>query len=108
MDTELLIWIATYATRATILFNFLRYAIRLNLPSTLILSVSVSFLMLRIRVNGAMGDFLTEFFWSLAVLAILITIISVSLSPTDKASNSTGDTNNQRKKWTAVFRIRKG
>jgi len=105
MDTQLLTWIAMYITLITILFNVLRYCIKINLLTSAILSISVSFLMTRIHVNEFVGDWggwLANYTWAIILLAGLVTIIFVTARPTKKTCEP-----DQRKNWTVIFRIRK-
>ena len=108
MDTKLLMWIAAYIAVATILFNILQYGIRFNLLSSLILSTSVSFLLIRGFASQALIAFFIDNIWSIIVLSTLVTIVFSSARPAKKICCSTVDTINQQKKWTVIFRIRKG
>ncbi len=108
MDTKLLMWIAAYIAVATILFNILQYGIRLNLLSSLILSTSMSFLLLGGFASQASIAFFIDNVWSIIVLSILITIVFSLARLAKKICCSTVDTINQQKKWTVIFRIRKG
>ena len=107
MDISLT-WIAIYIILVTISFNFLRYSIELNLLNSLILSTSVSFLISRIPISRGMGLFFVEHINAIIVVSILVTIILVTARPVNKSCDSTSDTNNQRKKWIVICRIRKG
>ena len=108
MDIKLLVWFAVYITLATILFNFFRYAVKLNLPSSFILSASVSFLMTRIRISESFGGWLADYSYAIIVLGAIIAIIVATARSGKTVCDSTGRTNSQRKKRTVIFSIRKG
>lgn len=93
---QILMWVAIYITLITIAFNFLRYGIKLNLPSSLVLSTSVSFLICGICIDESMGGFFVENIWSIIVLAALTTIILMTVKATDKTRESAIETNNQK------------
>ena len=103
---QILMWIAIYITLITITFNFLRYGIKLNLPSSITLSMSVSFLLSMITISESLRDGFVENIWAIIVLAVLVTIIMTAAMATDKIRESAIEANNQ-KKWTVIFRIRK-
>ena len=107
MDIVLLTWIAIYITLATVLFNFLRYFTKLKLPSSLILSVSISLLIPRIHISESMGSWFVEYVWFFIVLGILVAAIAAAINSNNKTCDSANETNNQHKKWTIIFHIRK-
>lgn len=101
---KVFMWIAVYFILATILFNLFRYGIKFNLPSSLILSASISFLMSRIHISESMGDFLTDYIYAIIILAGIVTFILVIGRDTH---DSKDNINNQQKTWTMVFHIKK-
>lgn len=110
MDVKLLVYIATYITMVVILFNILRYCIKINLLTSLILSVTVSFLVTTIHANEFMRDFgewFIDYTWTIIVLSCLVTVAVMS-KPDNKACNSADDINKRQIKWTVNFRIKKG
>jgi len=106
MDIRLLTQIAIFITLATIFFKFLRYIVKLNLLSSITLSVSMSFLLSAITICEFLKDGFVENIWTIIVLAVLVTIIMTTAMVTDKIRESAIEANNQ-KKWTVIFRIRK-
>jgi len=108
METvTLLTYISIYIVLVTILFNLLRFAVKLNLPSSLVLSTNISFLMSRICINEAFMAWGSEYLVAIIILEALIAIFVVIARP-DKKCNSTDNTKNQRKTWIVTFRTRKG
>lgn len=106
MDIRLLTQIAIFITLTTVFYNFLRYIVKLNLPSSTALSVSLSFLSPMIFISESLSGFFVEYMWSIIVLSVLLTIVVTVTGQIDKTRNSTIGTNN-RKKWSVVFRVRK-
>ncbi|MHB9068808.1 MAG: hypothetical protein ACYC54_00400 [Sedimentisphaerales bacterium] len=105
---KLITWISIYVVFATILFNFFRYAIKLNLPSSLILSASVSFLMTRIRISESVASWFSEYIFTFIVLGVIVAVIVATARADKHVPNSACDTNNHRKKRTFIISIRKG
>jgi hypothetical protein len=104
---KLLTWISIYVVLATILFNLFRYGIKLNLPSSLILSTSISFLMSRIHISESMRCFLTEYIYDIIILAAIVTFIVVTARSGEDTHGSMNNLNHQQKTWTMIFRIGK-
>lgn len=105
---KLITWISIYVVFTTILFNFFRYAIKINLPSSLILSASVSFLLTMIRISESFGDFFSEYIYFFIVLGVIIAVIVVTARSAKQMPNSRCDTNNHCKKRTFIISVRKG
>ena len=104
---KLLTYASIYIALATILFNLLRFGAKLNLPSSLVLSASVSFLMSMICINEALMVWFSEYIVAIIILAVFMTIIFV-MAKSPKKTNSTDSTRNKRKTWIVTFRTRKG
>ena len=79
----LLTWIAVYLTQATIVFNLLRSGMKFNLPSSLILSASISFLTLKISLNELPGCFFVDNIFAFIILGVLVVVIAAAPRPTD-------------------------
>lgn len=105
---KLITWISSYVVLATILFNMFRYGIRLNLPGSLILSASVSFLLIRIGISKSFGEFFSEYIYFFIVLGVIVTVIVVAACSAKQIPNSACDTNNHCKKRTFNISVRKG
>lgn len=74
MYIELLTWVAIYVTFATIFFNLFKNILKVNLTSTIILSISVSFLMTRIQANQLVRSWLAEYVWAIIILVFSTTL----------------------------------
>jgi uncharacterized membrane protein len=105
---KLITWISIYVVLATILFNMFRYGIRLNLPGSLILSASVSFLLTRIRISESVASWFSEYNYAFIVLGVIVALIVATARSAKQMPNSTCDTNNHCKKRTFIISIRKG
>jgi uncharacterized membrane protein len=104
---KLLTWISIYVVLATILLNMLRYGIRLNLPNSLVLSASVSFLLFRISISKSFGYFFSEYIYFFIVLGVITAVIVVTAMSGKDTHGSMNNINNQQKTWTMIFRIGK-
>ena len=93
METiELLTWVSIYAVQATILFNVLRLGMKLNLPSSIILSANLSFLMSRFCITESVAAWVQEYIMAVIILISLIAIIAVTARLSEKFSKPDSDT----------------
>lgn len=94
METiNIVTWIMAYTALATILFNASRSVMRLNLPSSIILTASLSFLAFRIPASKSFYAWVSEYIWALIIFAILINIIVVFGRRPDESDSPKNDMN---------------
>ncbi|HML73144.1 MAG TPA: hypothetical protein PKB02_01485 [Anaerohalosphaeraceae bacterium] len=105
---KLITWISSYVVLATILFNMFRYGIRLNLPSSLILSASVSFLLIRIGISKSFGEFFSEYIHAFIVSGVIVAVIVVTAFKYKQVPNSACKINTHHKRRSFNISDRKG
>jgi hypothetical protein len=89
MDLKLIMWIVMCVTVIAFLLRILRCPAKINLPASIIFSVSVSFLLNSISSYHWFADYI----WAIILLAGLVTIIFVMARPAKKTSKPLGDEN---------------
>lgn len=93
METiKLLTWISIYVGLMTILFNVLRFGIKLNLPSSIILSASLSFLIPRICIIESVAAWFQEYIMAIIILISFIVIIAITARLSGKSNKPDNDT----------------
>lgn len=74
---ESFVMAAFYAVMGTVIFNSLRYDLKLNLLISLILSLGTFFTLYHLLHNKDFVAWVSEYIWALLVLSALIAIIIV-------------------------------